>query len=423
MAHETPGHASQAGRWRGILSGNILGLGLVSLLTDVSSEMIYPLLPVFITGLVPVGLAAIYVGAMEGIAEATASLLKLVSGRLSDRWRRRKALVVLGYGISTVGRPCMALASAGWQVIALRFGDRIGKGIRSSPRDALLSQSIDASSRGLAFSFHRAMDHTGAVLGPVLSIGVLYVLLGHGLWLDRTVQVGPAEMRALRWLFGLAAIPGLAALLVLVTRVREVSPRPSPVASPAGQPALSRRFYLFIGAVTLFALGNSSDLFLVFYAQTRFGLDLLELVLLWIVLHVSKVVWSLPGGALSDRLGRQPLIISGWIVYALVYLGLAFAAEVWQLWGLIAIYGLYYGLCEGAEKALVADFVSAGERGFAYGIYHGAVGLAALPASLVFGVFWSAIGPKMAFGIGAGLAGSAILLMLGALALARRPPG
>ncbi|HUT37536.1 MAG TPA: MFS transporter [Planctomycetota bacterium] len=408
-ASEAP---AKAAGWRAAVRGNVLMMGLVSLFTDFSSEMIYPLLPVFFSGLVSPGWVAIYVGLMEGVAEATASLLKLFSGRISDAVGKRKALAVLGYGISSVVRPLMAACFAGWHVVTLRFLDRVGKGIRTAPRDALISDSVGKDYRGIAFSFHRAMDHTGAILGPVVAVAVLYAFLGYGLWKESTQRATPEEMHALRWLFVLAILPGVAAMVSLVGRVKEIAPK-APAKGEAGPRArLPRRFYAFVGVVTLFALGNSSDLFLVFYGRTKFGLSLPGLIGLWVALHVSKAVFSFPGGFLSDKLGRRPVIITGWLVYALVYFGMAFVAEQWQFWALIAVYGFYYGMTEGAEKALVADFVPGELRGTAYGIYHGAVGLAALPASLVFGVLWGSIGPAAAFSIGAYLAGGAAVLLL-----------
>lgn len=389
-------------------------MGLVSLFTDFSSEMMNPLLPIFVAGIVPLGMAPVYVGLMEGIAEATASLLKIFSGRVSDSLGKRKAIVVFGYGISALLRPAMALAGTGWQVVLMKFGDRVGKGFRTAPRDALIGDAVGPEARGLAFSFHRAMDHTGAVLGPLAAIGILYCFLGRGLWHGSTASPSPAEMTALRWLFAIALLPGLAAMVVLIGKVREMAPHRSSGADAKHHDTarLPGRFYAFVAIVTVFALGNSSDMFLVLYAKTKFGLSLASLVAMWIVLHVSKIVFSFPGGILSDRIGRRPLIVAGWAVYALVYLGFAQAGAEWQFWLLFILYGMYFGLCEGVEKALVADFVPSEHRGRAFGIYHGAIGLAALPASLLFGVFWTAIGPRWAFGIGAALAGVAVVLLV-----------
>jgi MFS family permease len=402
--------------WHSILRGNILMMGLVSFFTDVSSEMIYPLLPVFLTGLVPIGTAAVYIGLMEGFSESAANLLKMFSGRLSDAIGKRKLLAILGYGVSTIFRPCMALATAGWMVIAFRFCDRIGKGIRTAPRDALISDSIGPDVRGIAFSFHRAMDHAGAVLGPVAAMLTLYIFFGYGIWKDNAAIVSGREVIALRWLFGATLIPGLAAMVLIILKVKEIRPEQQRAKSdelnkaPSG-PSLPRRFYFFLGAVTLFALGNSSDLFLVLYGKTKFELELFYVIGLWVILHISKIIFSFPGGILSDKLGRPVMIVAGWIVYIIVYFGMAMVAEQWLFWVLILTYGAYYGLTEGAEKALVADYVPTKYRGKAYGLYHGAVGVAAMPASILFGVFWSEFSPRLAFTLGAILAAIATVLM------------
>jgi MFS family permease len=453
--------------WHLAVKGNVLAMGLVSFFTDFSSEMMNPLLPIYLLGLVAPGpevaaKAAFFVGLMEGIAETTASLLKIVSGRLSDVLGKRKALVLAGYGLSSLARPAIALTAAIWQVIALKFLDRVGKGVRTSPRDALIGDSVPADVRGLAFSFHRSMDHLGAVLGPLVAITVLYALLGKALWKGSAGIPGPAEMSALRWLFAIAVIPGTAAMLWLATKVREVpakkrpedlsqrtqrtqsgqgdleeargdgsgksdslrSLRPlreeSPPAAAPGVPSvwkkLPRRFYMFVAAVCLFALGNSSDLFIVTLAKVVFGMDLMQLVGLWVALHVSKIAFSIPGGMISDRLGRGPVIVTGWAVYMLVYLGLAFASQAWQLWALILVYGFYYGMTEGAEKALVTDFIPSEFRSTAFGIYHGAIGIAALPASFLFGLVWLRFGRHVPFLLGAAFAGAATAVLLVLLA-------
>ena len=428
--------ASPKPSWKDAIKGNVLMMGLVSLFTDFSSEMMNPLLPIFIAGLVGGIEAAFYVGLMEGIAETTASLLKIFSGRMSDKLGKRKALVILGYGASSFARPLMGLVgliaatTAGFQVVALKFLDRVGKGVRTSPRDALIGDSVPKEVRGLAFSFHRSMDHLGAVLGPIVAIVILYFLLGPDLWqvpaiVIRQKPVGDKEMDALRWVFGIALIPGLAAMAALVFKVREVEiVKKSTEVNVGLWGSLPRNFRIFVGIVTLFALGNSSDLFVVLLAATMFKMSILELLILWIVFHISKIVFSIPGGIISDKLGRRPVIVAGWIVYALVYLGFAFADpnQAWQFWALFLVYGFYFGMCEGAEKALVADFVPSELRGTAFGLYHGAIGIAALPASLLFGIFWTQIGPHWAFGIGAALAGAAALALLLLLSTSGKQP-
>lgn len=393
-----------------LLRGNVLWVSLVSLWTDLASEMMNPLLPIFVAGLVPVGAAPIVLGAMEGLAEATASVVKLVSGRLSDRLGKRKPLVLWGYGLSSLARPAMALAMAGWHVVGLKFVDRIGKGLRTSPRDALLADAAPPGQRALVFSFHRAMDHTGAVLGPMVALGLLYLLLGRAVWRG-DAAVGD-EMDALRVVFALGLVPGIAAVSTLVFGVREQAPAKAPVAQDeAPAEGLPLRFYGFVAAATTFALGNSSDLFLLLFARERFGLGALELVLLWSGLHVAKVICSLPGGALADRIGRRPAILLGWGLYALCYLGFGRVETLAQFAGLLAVYGLYYGLTEGALKAMVTDFTAPHQRAGGFGVFHAAVGLAALPASLLFGVFWAELGARTAFTIGAGLAGAAALML------------
>jgi len=351
------------------------------------------------------------VGLMEGVAESTASLLKLVSGLVSDALGRRKALVVLGYGLSTVCRPLMAVAGAAWHVAGLRFADRVGKGIRTSPRDAIVGDSVAPEYRGLAFSFHRAMDHAGAVLGPLVASAILWGFLGRAMW-GGGESVAPGELHALRWLFAIALIPGLVAMGWLVTRLREVPPARAGAASRGGGwRDLPPRLHGFVAVVTVFALGNSSDLFLLLYGQVRFGLGMGAAMALWVALHLSKIAFSFPGGIVSDRFGRRRVIVAGWAVYALVYLGMARATAAWQYCALFVAYGAYYGLTEGAEKALVADYVPSERRGTAYGLYHGAIGLAALPASLLFGWIFTSAGPAAAFSVGAGLAGLAAVLM------------
>lgn len=426
MSQDTPAIEPKK-TWRNAIRGNVLMMGLVSLFTDFSSEMMNPLLPFFIAGLVSPALAPFYIGLMEGLAETTASLLKIFSGRLSDKLGRRKALVVGGYGLSSLVRPAMALAMAGWHIVALKFLDRVGKGIRTAPRDALIGDSVGPEHRGLAFSFHRSMDHFGAVLGPVVAIAMLYYLLGGDVWtapkpdIKELPPTPPQQMDALRIIFLVAIIPGALAMASLIFKVREISPT---AGKPTGkQPVsfkgwrdLGGKFYGYVAIVVVFALGNSSDLFIVYLGSQYFGLGLMQVMLLWIALHLSKIVFSIPGGILSDKLGRRPLIVAGWTVYALIYLGLAIipagAENAWMFWLLVVAYGFYHGMTEGVEKALVADFSPRELRGTAFGVYHAGIGIAALPASIIFGVLWTVIGRQWAFGIGAAMAALATLLMM-----------
>jgi MFS family permease len=348
--------------------------------------MIYPLLPVFLSSVLGAGPLAI--GAIEGAAESVASLLKLASGWWSDRLPRRKALVVIGYGIASVVRPLTGLAQNVGQVLAIRLTDRAGKGIRGAPRDALIADAVDASQRGRAYGFHRAADHAGAVAGPVMA----YALLTWGGLHLRTV-------------FLLAAIPAAAAMLALVFGVKEsrravATKEKTPTLAREG---LDRRFWSYLAVLLLFTLGNSTDALLILRA-TELGVSTALVPVLWAVLHVVKSASSTPGGVLSDRFGRRPLIIGGWLVYAAVYLGFAMASATWHAWALFIAYGLYFGLTEGVEKALVADLVAAEVRGAAFGWYNLTIGLGALPASLIFGALYQAFGAPVAFVAGASLA-------------------
>lgn len=390
------------------LPRNVVAIGLVSLLNDASSEIIYPLLPVFLS--ITLGASPGIVGIIEGTAESISSLLKLFAGYFSDRRGKRKGFVAFGYALSSFTRPLLAFASTWYQVLGLRLFDRVGKGVRSAPRDAMIADTVSIDERGLAFGFHRAMDHTGAVVGP---------LIGYLLVLFFVVNRDAPTANEFRWIFLAASIPALAAVFVVTLVVRE-SRVPAVDASKVAnaEPVrLSLRgfdgnFKRFLVIIAVFTLSNSSDAFLLLRAQQA-GVSVRRLPLMWAMLHVSKVVSSLYGGHLSDILGRRRLIVSGWILYAAVYAGFAFVSNPESVWILFLIYGIYFGLVEGAEKALVADLVQPQQRGTAYGLYNLAFGITVLPASLLMGFLWDWRGPQTAFLVSAMLGvTAAVLLML-----------
>ena len=402
--------AGAAFSWRSLLTGNVGALALASLLNDTASEIIFPLLPLFLVGSLGAGPA--FLGILEGIAETTSAFVKLWSGWFSDRIHRRKELVASGYGIAALARPLMAVALAPWHVLALRFSDRVGKGIRGAPRDALLAASVPGELRGRAFAAHRAADHAGAVLGPLLGAFLLWVFAGE-----------------LRPVFALAAIPGAAAVWVILRRVREVAPHESdevragkavggePIRSEGQEPEKWRPdapFLWYLGALLLFTLGNASDAFLLLRASDL-GIPVAAIPLLWGVHNVSKMVFNPPGGALADRLPPRIVITLGWLVYAAVYGGFAVATQAWQIWGLMIAYGVFFGLTEAPEKALVARLAPPEARGRAFGVFHFVVGLGALPASVLFGVIWEWKGAGAAFSVGASLALLASLVLLAGL--------
>jgi MFS family permease len=379
------------------LGRNVVTLGGVSLLTDISSEMAYPLLPIFLTTVLRASATAL--GAIEGVAESVAALLKLASGWLSDRSPSRKPLVVAGYGLASLVKPLIGLTRSPGQVMAIRVADRVGKGIRTSPRDALIADSVAPSIRGRAFGFHRAADNLGAVIGPLAA----FALLRFGPGID------------LRKVFLLTAIPAALSVALLVFGLREVPRRGqgeqgereklAAPAAPAGKARhrLGARFWWLFAVLVVFTLGNSSDAFLLLRA-TQLGVAPALVPVLWALLNFVKAAGNVPGGILSDRLGRRPLLIAGWAIYAAVYLGFGLAATAWQVWLLFAAYGLYFGATEGVEKALVADFVPAASRGAAFGFYNLALGIGALPASLIFGALVDRAGARVAFTFGAGMA-------------------
>jgi MFS family permease len=386
------------------LPRNVFAISLVSLLNDASSEIIYPLLPVFLS--LTLGASPAIIGLIEGAAESVSSLLKLFAGYFSDRRRKRKAFVVFGYSLANFARPLLAFATSWYQVFAIRLIDRIGKGIRTAPRDAMIADTVGFEQRGLAFGFHRAMDHAGAVIGPL--IGYLLVLIFAA---DRNAPSASTFTKV----FFVASIPGIAAVLVAIFFMREAPHHNNVEGRPASPPSFSLKgfdsnFKRFLFIVALFTLSNSSDAFLLLRARNS-GVSVATLPLLWAALHGIKVLSSVFGGDLSDRLGRRRLIISGWILYAAVYAGFAFVSQEISVWILFLIYGIYFGLAEGAEKALVADLVRPEQRGTAYGLYNLAFSITVLPASLLMGAIWNWRGPAAAFLMSAAIGGTAALLL------------
>jgi MFS family permease len=384
-------------------------LGAVSFFTDVSTEMIYPLLPVFLASVL--GANASFIGAIEGAAETTASLLKLLSGWWSDKVSSRKPFVVAGYLIASIVRPFTAATHSARQVLAIRLTDRVGKGIRTSARDALLADSAAPEARGRAFGFHAAADNAGAVVGPLVAF---FILKLHGVGaLDTSKHLSPNDEHAMRNVFWLSAIPAAIAMVILIVVVRDIprhdgDGREGKAGDAAGR--LGGRFWAYLVVVLLFTLGNSTDAFLLLRAN-QLGVPIALAPILWALLNFVKSATGTYGGQLSDTIGRKPLIVGGWLLYAAVYFAFGWASAPWQAWALFAIYGIFYGMTEGTEKALVADIVPRVRRGAAFGWYNLAIGLGALPASLIFGWIWDRSGAPSAFVFGASLALVAAILM------------
>jgi MFS family permease len=401
--------APASARWVS-LPRNVWIVTLTSLFTDISSEMLASLIPLFLADVLGATTAAI--GVIEGVAETTASLLKVASGWLSDRLGQRKWLAVAGYAISTVSKPFLYFArSWGW-VLAVRFGDRVGKGIRTSPRDALLADSVPASQRGLAFGVHRAGDSAGAVIGLLVALIVVAAAQSGSLSLDRSV---------FQTLVLLSIVPAILAVLGLAFGAKEI-----PVHKADKEPAkrtsdrMDRRFRIFLIIMAIFTLGNSSDAFLILRAKAA-GLSVLGILGMMVTFNVIYSLVSGPAGALSDRIGRRRLLIAGWFIYALIYLGFSQVTAGWQAWVLMSAYGLYYGATEGVAKALVADLVPREKRGTAYGVFNATIGILALPASVIAGVLWqgafgwSGLGRSAPFIFGSAMAALASALLVFAL--------
>jgi len=386
--------AAEGGRevTAGPLPWNVRLLGLASLINDVASEMIFPLIPAFLIHVLHAGAGAL--GAVEGVADTTASIVKLWSGDLSDRAGKRKAFVVVGYALAAVARPIIGLASMPWQVLLVRGGDRFGKGIRSAPRDAMIADSTEPGIRGRAFGFTQAMDHLGAAIGPALAFAFLWA------W--------PSQLRTL---FLLSAIPGVAVVLLVWVGLRE-----RPIVSRASREfrltlaPFDRSFRVYLLALVIFTLGNSSDAFLLMRAG-ELGISERMLPLLWCTFHVVKSSGSLLAGRAVDILGPRPLIFAGWIIYALIYLAFSQATNAAEGWGFFLVYGLFHALTEPAERTLVANLVGPERQGLAFGWFNFAVGIAALPSNIIFGRIYQNFGGEIAFIWGAALALVAVVVL------------
>ncbi len=371
------------------LPTSIIALGVTSFLTDIGSEMIFPLLPVFVASL---GASATFLGLIEGLADATSSFLKLASGYVADHTQRKKPMVLFGYGVATIARPLMAFASAPWHVLTIRLTDRVGKGIRSTPRDMLIAGSAPRNKTGQAFGFHRAMDHAGAVVGPLVATA----LLGFGC--------------SVRTVFMMAIIPGILAMIAVAT-VREPPLENQPPSIPTVQKSLPKSLRGYFAILLLFSLGNASDAFLLLRAKDL-GVPIMALPLLWTTFHIAKLISVYWGGHWSDRVPRHNLIIAGWMLYAATYLTFGIATQTWHVWALFIIYGLYYGLTEPAERALVKDLAPIEVQGRAYGFYNFIIGVSAVPAGVLTGWIWQTWSPQAALATGAGLAAVASLSLI-----------
>ncbi len=375
------------------LPHNVKLLGWASCLNDIASEMIFPLLPQFL--ITVLGGNRFYLGLIEGVADSVASLLKLWSGAWTDRVGGRRGFVIFGYSIAAIARPLIGIASVPWQLFAVRAGDRIGKGIRTSPRDAMIADSTSPEMRGRAFGFHRAMDHLGAAIGPILASAYLWC------W--------PGE---LRMLFLLTLLPGMVVVGLLVLGLREaITSKPSGERLRLTLTPFDRRFRLYLLALIVFTLGNSSDAFLLVRAG-ELGIPTVMLPMLWFVFHLVKSSGNLLVGRLVDRVGPRMPLLAGWFLYAGVYIAFGLATAAWHGWVLFLIYGVFYALTEPAEKTLVSKIVGPERSGLAFGWYNFAIGIAALPSSLIFGGLYESFGPIAAFGWGAGLAILAAVILL-----------
>ncbi len=378
------------------ISRTVILLGAVSLFTDVSSEGIYPLIPLFLTNVLHTQILAI--GLIEGVAESTASILRVFSGYFSDRLGNRKWITVIGYSLSMISKPLLSVTTGWHQVLGIRFADRVGKGIRSAPRDALIADITPMETRGVSFGFHRAMDTTGAVAGPLIAF-----------WMLKSLGIG------YRHIFLLSAVPAVLGVLILVLFVREAvhKTRVSGEMPSLHLGMFSRQFKKFLLVTGLFSLGNSSDVFLILRAQ-NVGVSAESILLIYVLFNSIEATLTTAAGAISDRLGRRTVILAGYIVFAVVYAGFGLAGSPAEIWIFFALYGLYNALTGGVQRAFAADLIGSEIRGTGLGAYHTLTGLALLPASLIAGYLWKALNPSAPFFFGAmtALISALLLIML-----------
>jgi MFS family permease len=375
------------------LHPNVFFLGLTSLLNDISSEMIFTLLPLVLTNIL--GASTLIVGLIGGISGSADALFRILSGWFSDKIGQRKNLAVIGYALSTITRPFMYLASSWGAITGIRLSDRIGKGVRNAPRDALVADSVSSQERGRAFGLQRAMDTSGSVIGLALAALIIYLVQGD----DKVL-----ELPTYHWMVIVGIIPGILGTLVILFLVHEAKKTKAEAKTTIKDSGgFSNRFKIYLVIVGIFTLGNTSDFFVILRAQ-NLGNSLLYVALILVMFNLIYALVATPAGILSDKLGRRRLIITGWLIYAAVFVGFAVANAPWHIWLLFAAYGIYYGMVEGVSRAFVADLVPVEKRGTAYGWYYGVLSIALLPASLIAGWMWSAVSPAATFYFGAGLA-------------------
>lgn len=403
MAEDLTGKPAQEKATLRNLPRNVWAVSFTSFFMDISSEMVINILPLFLANVL--GIKTNLIGVIEGVAEATASVLKLFSGWLSDKIGGRKWLAVIGYGISALAKPFFLVANSWGTVAGARWADRVGKGVRTAPRDALVADSIEPEHRGLAFGFHRAADTAGAMVGLLIAILVV--------WLTQK-NVQALSVNTFRTIVCISLIPAVLAVLSLAIGAKDVAVKGRREAPKFAFRSLGKPFVVFMVIVSIFDLGNSSDAFLVLRAQER-GVSVIGILAMLAAFNLVYTLISAPAGTLSDRIDRKKMIVGGWFVYGLIYLGFAFSQTAWHVVVLYILYGLYYGLTYGTTKAMVADLVPEQLRGTAYGTYNAVLGILDFPASLIAGILWQGAGVWQGFGPSAPFLFGGILALIAAV--------